>query len=165
MIREEYSVNQEIQLVVFKLRQSDSLCEYAVPITQVQEIIRNSKATRLPESPDFLEGIISLRGKVIPIINLKKRFNLDFENDDDSCSVLVEIGGGTVGIMVDEVSEVLQMPVGKIEKPPAAVQNVSAEYLVGIGKVNDRLLLLLDVSKIFSEPEKEKIMGYINNNA
>lgn len=156
-------MNQEMQMVVFKLKQADSECEYAVPITQVQEIIKNSKPIRLPQSPDFLEGVINLRGKVIPIVNLKKRFNLEAEETDDSCSVVVEVDGNTVGIMVDEVSEVLQMPVGQIEKPPAVVQNISAEFLAGIGKASDRLLLLLDTNKLFNDREKEEMMNLANS--
>ncbi len=155
-------MSQEIQLVIFKLKQSDSVCEYAVPINRVQEIIKNNKPTRLPGSPDFLEGIISLRGRVIPIINLKKRFNLLSVDENDSCSVVVDLAGNTVGIMVDEVSEVLQMSTADIERPPAVIRDISAEFLVGIGKINERLLLILDVNRIFTDQEKEELGDFIN---
>lgn len=150
-------MGQEVQLVVFKLRQANAVCEYAIPITKVQEIIQGNVPTRLPQTPDFVEGIISLRGKIIPIVNLKKRFNLGSAGQDESCSVVVEVEGNTVGIVVDEVSEVLRLSSENIEPPPSVIQNISAEYLVGIGKINERLLLLLDVDRIFSAQERAQL--------
>lgn len=158
-------MEDEIQLVVFKLRQADSICEYALPIAKVQEIIQTAAPTRLPQSPDFVEGIISLRGRIIPIVNLKKRFNLGSSGEEnESCSVVVEVGDSTVGIMVDEVSEVLRLPSALLDPPPSVIQSIAAEYLVGIGKLDDRLLLLLDVEKIFSENEKAEMADFIEAN-
>ena len=101
---------EEIQLVVFMLKQGDVVCEYGVPITQVQEIITMTRPTQLPQAPDFVEGIINLRGKIIPIIDLKKRFHMGTSDiTSDTRSVVVEVEGQTVGIIVDEVSEVLRL--------------------------------------------------------
>nr|WP_242848753.1 chemotaxis protein CheW [Syntrophomonas palmitatica] len=91
----------EIQLVVFVLKENELMCEYGVPITQVQEIITMAKPTKLPQAPDFVEGIINLRGKIIPIIDLKKRFHMGAsEITSDTRSVVVEVEGQTVGIIV-----------------------------------------------------------------
>ncbi|HOQ09177.1 MAG TPA: chemotaxis protein CheW [Syntrophomonadaceae bacterium] len=150
----------EIQLVVFTLKQGDTVCEYGVPITQVQEIIPMAKPTRLPQVPDFVEGIINLRGKIIPIIDLKKRFDMEAtEITSDTRSVVVEVSGQTVGIIVDEVSEVLRLSKDNIEPPPAAIGGITAEYLTGVGKLEDRLLILLDMDKILTEQEKAELVG------
>ena len=101
----------EIQLVVFTLNAGDMTCEYGVPITQVQEIIRLTTPTRLPQVPAFVEGIINLRGDIIPIIDLKKRFNMPTdEYTDETRIIVVDIEGKTVGIIVDQVAEVLRLP-------------------------------------------------------
>jgi len=148
----------ETQLVVFKLKTGDVVCEYGVPITKVQEIIPMAEPTRLPQVPDFVEGIINLRGKIIPIIDLKKRFAMEASQvTSESRSVVVEVEGQTVGIIVDEVSEVLRLSQDNIEPPPAVIGGITAEYLTGVGKLEDRLLILLDMDKIFSEGEKAEL--------
>lgn len=151
---------EEIQLVVFKLKSGDTICEYGIPITKVQEIIPMAKPTRLPQVPDFVEGIINLRDKIIPIIDIKKRFDMSAsELSSETRSVVVEVEGQTVGIIVDEVSEVLRLPVSQIEAPPAVVGGIAAEYLTGVGKLEDRLLILLDMDKILTEREKEELLA------
>lgn len=150
----------EIQLVVFTLKQDDTVCEYGVPITQVQEIIPMAKPTKLPEAPDFVEGIINLRGRIIPIIDLKKRFQMSAsEITSDTRSVVVEVAGQTVGIIVDQVSEVLRLSKDSIEPPPVAIGGITAEYLTGVGKLEDRLLILLDMNKILTEQEQAELVG------
>jgi purine-binding chemotaxis protein CheW len=149
---------QELQLVVFKLITNNFVCEYGVPITKVQEIITMNEPTRLPQVPDFVEGIINLRGKIIPIIDLKKRFNMEVsEVTAETRSVVIEIEGQTAGIIVDEVSEVLKIQTDNIEAPPAVIGGVTAAYLTGVGKIDDRLLIILDVDKILSEGEKQEL--------
>ncbi len=150
----------ETQLVVFKLKTGDVVCEYGVPITKVQEIIPMAVPTRLPQVPDFVEGIINLRGRIIPIIDLKKRFAMNAsEVTSESRSVVVEVDGQTVGIIVDEVSEVLRLPQDSIEPPPAVMGGITAEYLTGVGKLEDRLLILLDMDKIFNDGEKAELFN------
>ncbi|MBC7074941.1 MAG: chemotaxis protein CheW [Syntrophomonadaceae bacterium] len=150
----------EIQLVVFKLKQGDMLCEYGVPITCIQEIIPMTVPTKLPQAPDFVEGIINLRGKIIPIIDIKKRFNMGAsDRSSETRSIVVEVEGQTVGVIVDEVSEVLRLPAENIEPPPAAAGGISADYLTGVGKVDDRLLILLDMDKILTNKEKADLAG------
>ena len=151
---------EEIQLVVFMLRQGDVVCEYGVPITQVQEIITMTRPTQLPQAPDFVEGIINLRGKIIPIIDLKKRFQMGSSDiTSDTRSVVVEVEGQTVGIIVDEVSEVLRLANSDIEPAPAIIGGINAEYLTGVGKIAGRLLILLDMNKILTDQEKADLVG------
>lgn len=149
----------ETQLVVFTLKQNDTVCEYGVPITKVQEIIPMANPTKLPQAPDFVEGIINLRVRIIPIIDLKKRFDMGASNiTAESRSVVVEVEGQTVGIIVDEVSEVLRLATDSIEPPPAVVGGITSEYLTGAGKLQDRLLILLDMDKILSDQEKSELV-------
>jgi purine-binding chemotaxis protein CheW len=129
-------------------------------LTQVQEIIPMAKTTKLPEAPDFVEGITNLRGRIIPIIDLKKRFQMGAsELTSDTRSVVVEVAGQTVGIIVDEVSEVLRLPMESIEPPPVAIGGITAEYLTGVGKLDERLLILLDMDKILTEKEQAELVG------
>jgi purine-binding chemotaxis protein CheW len=152
------SMAEEIQLVVFTLKAGENTCEYGVPITQVQEIIRLTAPTRLPQVPAFVEGIINLRGSVIPIIDLKKRFNMPMaEYTDETRIIVVDIEGKTVGIIVDQVAEVLRLPLTSIEPPPAVIGGLTAEYLTGVGKLEDRLLIMLDVTKVLSDGEKREL--------
>jgi purine-binding chemotaxis protein CheW len=146
--------SDEIQLVVFKLGEE----EYGVPITQVQEINRLVTPTKIPKSPEFVEGVINLRGKIIPIIDLKKRFSLPLtDSTDDTRIVVIEIAGNTVGVIVDAVSEVIRINSSNIEPAPAIISSIDAEYLSGVGKVDDRLLILLELNKVFSDKEKDVI--------
>ncbi|MEN6349615.1 MAG: chemotaxis protein CheW [Syntrophomonas sp.] len=150
----------EIQLVVFTLKQDNLVCEYGVPITKVHEIISMVTPTKLPQAPDFVEGIINLRGKIIPIIDLKKRFQMGASSiSAENRSIVVEVEGQTVGIIVDEVSEVLRIPMDSIEPPPAVIGGIAADYLTGVGKLEDRLLILLDMDKILNEGEKTELVG------
>lgn len=140
-----------IQLVVFGLGTE----EYGVPITQVQEINRLITPTKIPQTPSFVEGIINLRGKVIPVIDLKKRFQLPLTaHGENTRIIVVNIGEHTVGIIVDAVTEVLRLPLQSVEPPPGMISGIAIEYLKGVGKVGDRLLILLDLDKVLSEKEQ-----------
>lgn len=149
----------EVQLVVFTLIQGNMVCEYGVPITKVQEIITMAKPTKLPQAPEFVEGIINLRGKIIPIIDLKKRFQMGAsEFTTETRSVVVEVTGQTIGIIVDEVSEVLRLSEDNIEPAPTIVGGIAADYLTGVGKVDGRLLVLLDMDRILSDGERAELV-------
>lgn len=148
----------ELQLVVFNLRSRDSVCEYGVPITQVQEIIRMTTPTKLPQVPEFVEGLINLRDQIIPIIDLKKCFGMTgSENTDDTRIIVVEVGGHTVGIIVDEVTEVLRLSSEAVEPPPPVIGGITAEYLTGVGKLDNRLLILLDLTRILTDAQKNEL--------
>jgi purine-binding chemotaxis protein CheW len=139
------------QLVTFRLDGE----EFAIEILKVQEIIRKIDSTRVPNAPAFVEGVINLRGKVVPVICLRKRFGLPDPGEGDALSriVVVEVGGTVAGLLVDSVSEVLRIPEETIEPPPKLVK-VDSDYVSGVGKLQDRLLMLLDVDKLLSDVEK-----------
>lgn len=138
-----------LQLVSFSLSGE----EYGIDILKVQEINRMLSVTKVPNASEFVEGVINLRGKVIPIMSLRKKFGLETKaHDKKTRIVVVDIEQQTLGVVVDEVSEVLRLPVGTIQPPPAAVTGgKDTAYIRGIGKVGERLLILLDLNKIFLE--------------
>ena len=150
----EVASSDECQYVSFILAEE----EYGVPILKVQEIIRYTKLTRVPQASEFVEGVLNLRGRVIPVIDLRKRFNLEsVEKDRHSRIVVVEVDNQTVGMVVDGVSEVLQISQSEIEPAPPLGARVNSEFIKGMGKVGERLMILLDIDRILSAEEKGAI--------
>ena len=138
-----------LQLVGFRLQGE----EYGLDILEVQEIIRMQNLTRVPNAPDFVEGVINLRGKVIPVVGLRKRFGLPpHEKTKDSRIVVVELKGDVLGFEVDSVSEVLRIPADTVEPAPRLSMR-NNEYISGVGKLEGRLLLLLDVNRLMTDVE------------
>jgi len=122
--------------------------EFGIDILRVQEIIRLQDLTHVPNSPDFVEGVINLRGSVIPIIALRKRFGLRPEDHDRQTRIIiVEIEGMVLGFIVDSVSEVLRIPVSTVVPAPR-LEHIEREFVSGVCKLDDRLLILLDVDQI-----------------
>ncbi len=139
-----------LQLVSFNIGSE----EFGVDILKVQEINRVVEITRVPQAPHYVEGVINLRGKVIPIVDLRKRFNLEEkEYDKNTRIVVVDISGNIMGMVVDSVSEVLRLPANTIEPPPEIVANINSEYIKGVAKLDDRLLIFLDLSKVIDVSE------------
>jgi purine-binding chemotaxis protein CheW len=131
--------------------------EYAIDILRVQEIIRTQQLTRVPNSPEFMEGVMNLRGKIIPVIALRRRFGLkEAAPDRQNRIVVVEIQGTILGFIVDAVSEVLRIPAATVEPPPR-LGVVEREYVSGVGKLGDRLLILLDTDRLMTETEPEML--------
>jgi purine-binding chemotaxis protein CheW len=144
--------NKELQLVSFRLGDE----EYGIDILKVQEINRMLAISKIPKAPDYVDGIINLRGKVIPIINLRRRFSLDKkESDKQTRIIVVDIGGKVLGIVVDGVSEVLRLQSDTIEPPPPVVSGKGAVYIKGVGKIGDKLLILLDLETLFGDVHQE----------
>lgn len=142
--------SDELQLVSFNIGTE----EFGVDILKVQEINRMVEITKVPQAPHYVEGVINLRGKVIPIVDLRKRFNLELkEYDKDTRIVVVDIGGNIMGMIVDSVSEVLRLPSNTIEPPPEIVTGINSEYIKGVAKLDDRLLIFLDLSKVIDVSE------------
>ncbi|MCD6363588.1 MAG: purine-binding chemotaxis protein CheW [Synergistetes bacterium] len=148
-------IMEELQLVVFKLGKE----EYGVDIAKVQEIVRIQEITHIPQAPPFVEGIVNLRGQIIPIIDLKKRFNLECkeETEKEKRVIVVNISGQIIGIVVDNVSEIIRISKEKVEPPPPIVAGIESEYIDGVGKLDKRLIILLNIEKILTEKEKEEI--------
>ncbi|EMG38641.1 chemotaxis signal transduction protein [Desulfocurvibacter africanus PCS] len=144
-----------MQLVTFSIGDE----EFGVDILKVQEIIRTMEITRVPRAPAFVEGVINLRGKVIPIIDLRKRFGLQARGHDKNTRIIViEISNMIVGFVVDSVSEVLRIPASTVEPPPPMVAGLESEYISGVGKLEDRLLILLDLNRLLSREERSVLL-------
>lgn len=140
----------EMQLVVFSLGRE----EFAVEVTQVREIMRMEEITRMPKSPHFVEGIINLRGQIIAVIDLAKRLNLESaERSAESRIIVVEAEDVKVGMIVDSVSEVLRVSADAVEPSPTLAADVAAAYLQGVVKQDNRLIILLDLTKVLSLDE------------
>jgi purine-binding chemotaxis protein CheW len=149
-------VVDEEQLVGFVLSGE----EYAVEIANVQEIIRVTEISQVPQAPDFVEGVMALRSRLLPIINLRKRFGLPaVEVNDDSRIIVVNLNGMITGIQVDAVSEVLSVPRDAIQAPPAILSRDEADQLRGVAKLDDgrRLIMLLDVKRLLSLTELSQL--------
>ena len=143
-----------IQLVTFKIGEE----EFGVDILNVQEIIRMISITKVPNAPIFVEGVINLRGKVIPVIDIRSRFNMAQAVHDSQTRIMVmNLHGQVIGIMVDAVCEVLRIKESTVEAPPAVVAGVGAEYMRGVSNLQDRLLILLDLDKLFTEDERQSL--------
>ena len=141
-----------LQLVTFSVANE----EFGVDILKVQEIIRMMEVTKVPNAPTFVDGVINLRGKVIPVVDLRKRFGLEVqEHDKNTRIVVMEICGTVTGFVVDSVSEVLRIPANTVEPPPPVVAGIESEYISGVGKLEDRLLIMLDLDKLLSTDEME----------
>src|SRR5215831_1044102 len=124
-----------LQVVSFKIGDE----EFGLDILRVQEIIRIQELTRVPNSPNFVDGVINLRGKVIPVVALRKRFGLEqIPHDKQTRIVVVEVNGTVLGFIVDSVSEVLRIPAETVEPPPR-LGKVEREYVSGVGKLDNRL--------------------------
>lgn len=135
----------EVQLVVFKLGQE----EYGISILQVQEIKKMTDITRVPHTPDYLRGVINLRGSVLPVLDLKIRLDLEPDDiTDDTRIIIVKIDDIAVGMIVDAVSEVMALSKENIEPPQSVVSGIAANYLDGVGKMDNRLLILLNLEAI-----------------
>ena len=144
MLEEKYQ-SSEIQLVIFKLGRE----EYGVSILQVQEIKRITEITRVPHTPDYIKGVINLRGSVLPVIDLKNRLNLPQQGStEDMRIIIVKVKDISVGMIVDAVSEVMTINEKDIDSPDVVAGSVSANYLSGVGKLENRLLILLNLDEI-----------------
>jgi purine-binding chemotaxis protein CheW len=136
--------------------------EYGIQILKVQEIIRMQKVTKVPRAPVFVRGVINLRGKVIPVIDLRRKFSMEpIEDTEKSCIIVVRFSADTnevvMGTIIDEVREVLDIDAERIEETPEFGANVDTAFILGIGKVGDTVKMLLDINKVLSAQEIEVI--------
>ena len=150
---EELHDSEVVQLVSFML---DDV-EYGVDILSVHEILRFPEMTRLPNTPPFIKGVINLRGNVIPVVDMRIRFGFP-EGDvtDMTRIIVVETGGKQVGILVDNVYQVVRLPVASIDPPSDLITGISEDFISGIGRLRDRLIVLLNMTQIiFLENSEE----------
>lgn len=145
-----------IQLVSFMLADE----EYGVEVLKVREIIRMPVITKMPNVPQHVEGIINLRGKVIPIISMRTHFNLmEIENNLQTRIIIMDVCGSLTGFIVDAVSEVIRINSSEIQPPPTVTISggVSQEYITGVYNHGERLLVIMDVDLMLSEDERKSL--------
>lgn len=140
-----------LHLVTFFLNSE----EYALEIFKVQEIIRVNGWTRVPNAPDYIKGVINLRGKIIPVIDPKLKMSLKgSELTKDSRVMVIEAGGRLLGMLVDGVHQVLKLPSGVVEPPPEEAGGVDGNFIKGVGKLDGRLIILIDIEKAAGKEAK-----------
>ena len=150
------TMDAEKQLVVFDLAAE----AYGVDISSVREIIRMQEITKVPRAPDFVEGVINLRGRVIPVVDLRKRFGQEVgEETKDNRIVVVDIAGQDIGV-VDAVTEVLRIAADAVEPPSAVVTTADSEYLLGIAKLQNRMIILLDLNRVLEVAEVNSLSDF-----
>jgi len=154
--QDEAKDDEPVQLVSFMLAEE----EYGVEVLKVREIIRMPAITRMPNTPRHIEGIINLRGAVIPIISLRRRFNL-MENGHGNQTriIIMEVVGSQTGFIVDAVSEVIRIRRSEIQPPPSLVLSggIGREFISGVFSHAERLLILMDIDRMFSDDERDNI--------
>ena len=156
--RTESSTSGElIQLVSFKLDNE----EYGIEVLKVREIIRMIPITHMPNTPSYVEGIINLRGKIIPVVSMRKKFGLmEREDCTQTRIVVMDISGELMGFVVDSVSEVIRISGSEIQPPPNVVSGgIDQECITGVINQTERLLVLLDLERLFSHEEKTLLIG------
>lgn len=132
--------------------------EYGLEILKVQEIIGIMPVTKVPRTPAFVRGVVNLRGKVIPVVDLRARFGLSKQDDTEkTCIIVLQVARGTeqitTSIIVDEVSEVLEVDAGQLEPTPEFGSTIDTSYILAMGKVEDRVIMLLDADKVLSSED------------
>ena len=147
-----------LQLVSFFIEDE----EFAVDILYVQEINRMLQVTKVPNAPDYVNGVINLRGRVIPVINLRLRLGMPRKEPDKNTRIIVmEVNEKTVGFIVDSVNEVLRIPENVTEAPPSLAMGINSEFIKSVGKLEDRLLILIDLEKILYNAETVQLNSAI----
>lgn len=135
-----------MQLVTFEVANE----EFAVDILRVHEINRMMDLTRVPQSPPEVEGVINLRGKIIPVVNLRRRFGFEpAGRDEQSRIIVVEVKDRVIGFIVDRVHEVLRINSNIVDPPPSMISTIDSDFIKGVGKLEDRLIILLDIERLF----------------
>lgn len=150
----EGNLVNDIKVIVFQLKDE----EYGVEVDQVRSIERMQHITRVPRTPDFVKGVINLRGVVTPIIELRNRFGIEVVDHTDSTRIIiVAVGDMEVGLIVDAANDVVDIPTNIIEPPPEVVGGIEADYLRGVAKMDKRLLILLNLDKVLNPKELKEI--------
>lgn len=147
----------EQQLVVFALGKE----EFGIEISKVREIVRTQEITKIPQASNFIEGIVNLRGQIVPIVDLCKRFSIGSDEENDEAQrriIVVNMESQLVGILVDGVSEILRITEESVEAPPLMVAGgMDREFITGVAKVDKRLIIILDLNRVFSFEEQAEL--------
>jgi len=147
-------MEKDLQVVGFRIGNET----FGVRIASVREIVRVPEITTVPSAPETVEGVINLRGKIIPVMDLRKRFgHVDIQPDKKNRILVVELQNKLVGLIVNAASEVLKIPPSEIESPGSVFADNESSYITGVGKLKGRLIILLDISKLLHRPEFKKL--------
>jgi purine-binding chemotaxis protein CheW len=145
---------KELHIVGFRIGRE----AFGVPISLVHEIVRVPEITSVPDSPDFVQGVINLRGKIVSVVDLRRRFGeKDIKSTKKNRILVTEVGGKLVGLIVDSASEVLKIPEDDIELPPNVFEEGEHNYVNGVGKLHGRLIILVDLNKILQKGELRRL--------
>ncbi|HXQ25642.1 MAG TPA: chemotaxis protein CheW [Candidatus Acidoferrales bacterium] len=147
-------MEKELQIVGFRIGRET----FGLPISLVREIVRVPEITSVPNAPDYIEGVINLRGRIIPIVDLRKRFGeKTFELTKKNRIVVVELDTRAIGLLVNSASEVLRIPPSEIEEPHNVFKEGELNYITGVGKLKGRLVILLDLTRILQRGELQRL--------
>ncbi|HEV8304710.1 MAG TPA: chemotaxis protein CheW [Gemmatimonadales bacterium] len=144
------SAGDDVQLVTFRVGGQD----FAFNIFQVERILRYEAPAPLPKAPEYLEGMLQYQGAAVPLIDLRKRLGAAAALRDDTRTVILEFDGGRIGIVVDAVTEVMQVPATAVTPPPGIVKGLAAEYIAGVVVSNGRTIIVLNTNKLLTSKEK-----------
>jgi purine-binding chemotaxis protein CheW len=145
----------QVQLVTFRIGGE----EFGLDVFQVHEILRHEEPTTMPKAPAFVEGVLDVRGTLVPVVDLRKRFEVhDLRYDEETRIILVDFQGERLGLVVDEVTEVLRAPETAVQPPPSFVKGLAAEFIRGIVRLENRLVVLLDLDRILSSQERMQLV-------
>ncbi|MDQ3557100.1 MAG: chemotaxis protein CheW [Gemmatimonadota bacterium] len=141
----------QVQIVAFRVGGG----EFGLDVFSVHEVLRHQPVTPVPQAPEFVEGVLDVRGILLPVVDLRRRFEVrEIVFDSDTRIVVVEFAGERLGLVVDAVREVLRVPETAVSEPPAYVRGLAAQYIRGVVRLEDRLVVLLDVERILSSEER-----------
>lgn len=147
-------MTKDLQLVGFRIGKET----FGVPIGVVHEIVRVPDITSVPEAPEYVEGVINLRGKIISVVDLRKRFGeTHIESTRKNRILVAEIDHKIIGLIVDAASEVIRLPQAEIEAPPEVFEENELKYVTGLGKLNGRLVILVDLTKVLQKGELRRL--------
>ena len=135
---------------------------FGIKITEIFQIIKPQEVFKVPNTPAFVEGLLNLRGKVLTVFNLRKRFNMpEKENDENTKIIIVNMNGMLLGFTVDSVTEIVRVPDEEIESTPPVLQNFDRRFLSGVAKLDDKLILLLDFEKVLTPDEERQVRDIV----
>jgi len=158
MLEEEIQLEREKTYLIFRIGDEN----FGVDVMNIQAISNLLPITRVPRSPKFIQGVINLRGKILPVINLRKRLGFKLKNfDENTRIIIIELEEKTIGMIVEVVMEVSRISISEIEPTPEMVKTeISKEYLQGIAKVGTKLIIILDIIKVLTKEEIEEIKSF-----
>jgi len=149
------TAGDDVQLVTFKVGGQD----FGFNIFQVERILRYEAPAPLPKAPEYLEGILRYQGGAVPLVDLRKRLGAAAPLRDDTRTMILEFEGGKIGIVVDAVTEVMQVPAQEVTPPPGIVKGLAAEYITGLVVKNGRTIIVLNTNKLLTSKEKLALQG------